>query len=83
MRKTQWVLGMGVGVLLACASAQPQRTAVAEASQDKNLICEEVPVTGSHIPRRVCRTAQQIQDEREQAQKERREANRTQTSESP
>ncbi|MDC0708666.1 hypothetical protein POL68_09315 [Stigmatella sp. ncwal1] len=79
MRKTQWVGGMGLGMLLACASTQPsQQTAVAVAPQDPNLVCEESRVTGSHIPRRVCRTAQQSKEEREQAQKERREANRTQ-----
>ncbi|WP_225413652.1 hypothetical protein [Stigmatella hybrida] len=71
------------GVLLACAGSQPQRKTAAASPQGKELICEETPVTGSHIPRRVCRSAQQVKEEREQAQKERREANRTDTGNNP
>jgi hypothetical protein len=36
---------------------------------DRTLICESVPVTGSHIPRKTCRTLRQVEKEREQAQK--------------
>ena len=50
---------------------QAEKTAAADAKKDpgKTLICEEVAVTGSHIPRKICRTVQQAQKEREQAEK--------------
>jgi hypothetical protein len=53
---------------------QAEKTAVADAKDAKKdpgstLICESVRVTGSHIPRKVCRTARQIEEEREAAQK--------------
>jgi negative regulator of sigma E activity len=80
---TGW-MGATAGLLLvACAGAQSPRKTAAAAPQDKNLICEETPVTGSHLPRRVCRSAEQVKQEREQAQKERREANRTETGNTP
>jgi hypothetical protein len=80
-----------MGLFLGCATASPQQTpsataqgtqkseaAAADAKQDPEdaLICEEVPMTGSHIPRKICRTARQIKKEREQAQKAVREADR-------
>jgi hypothetical protein len=48
-----------------------EKVAAADAKQDpdKTLICESVPVTGSHIPRKTCRTLRQVEKEREQAQK--------------
>lgn len=50
-------------------------TAVAKKDKDK-LVCESVQVTGSRIPKRVCRTQQQIDQERESAQKALRESER-------
>lgn len=44
-------------------------TADAKKNPDQTLICESVAVTGSHIPRKVCRTARQVEKEREDAQK--------------
>ncbi len=74
-----------MGLFLGCATAAPppqgsgataggvqkEQTAAADAKKDpeKTLICEEVPMTGSHIPRKVCRTQKQIDQERERAQK--------------
>ncbi|WP_224250149.1 hypothetical protein [Hyalangium gracile] len=72
-----------LGLLLGCAttSSSPQAPAataqgeqkkeqVADASKDDNaLVCEDIPVTGSHIPRRRCRTQRQARQEREAAQK--------------
>ncbi|WP_224372784.1 hypothetical protein [Hyalangium versicolor] len=74
-----------LGLLVGCATAAPptqtpaattqgaqkDQAAVADASKDSDnaLVCEEVPVTGSHIPRRICRTRRQIKQEKEQAQK--------------
>jgi hypothetical protein len=60
-------------------SQQAEKTAVADAKDakkdpDKTLICESVPVTGSHIPRKVCRTVRQVEEEREAAQKAIRDA---------
>lgn len=76
---------MWMGLMLGCATAAPpqqapgataqgtqqDKAAAAEAKKDpdKTLICESVPVTGSHIPRKVCRTARQVEKEREDAQK--------------
>jgi hypothetical protein len=80
LRKTGWVAAVGAGLLVACASAQPRRKVAAAAPQDNGLICEESPITGSHIPRRVCRSAQQVKEDREQAQKARSDGNRTQPS---
>jgi hypothetical protein len=72
-----------LGLILGCATASPpqqapgataqgvqqDKAAVAQKDPDNTLICEEVPMTGSHIPQRVCRTKRQIKQEREQAQK--------------
>ncbi|WP_245767162.1 hypothetical protein [Stigmatella erecta] len=71
------------GLVLACASAQPPRKTADAAPQGQELVCEETPVTGSHIPRRVCRSAQQMKEDRERAQKERQEASRTETGNNP
>lgn len=57
------------------ATAQSTQTeekaaaADAKKSPDQTLICESVAVTGSHIPRKVCRTARQVEKEREDAQR--------------
>ena len=53
---------------------QADKTVVADAKDGKGakkdtLICESVAVTGSHIPRKICRTARQVEEEREAAQK--------------
>jgi hypothetical protein len=41
-----------------------------KAKQDPNsLVCQSVRVTGSHLPKRVCRTVAQIEQEREAARK--------------
>jgi vancomycin resistance protein YoaR len=60
---------------------QADKTAVADAKDakkdpDRTLICESVKVTGSHIPRKVCRTARQVQEEREAAEKAIRDADK-------
>jgi len=59
-------------------SQQEDKAAVTEAKKDpdRTLVCESVPVTGSHIPRKVCRTLRQVEQEREAAQKALREADR-------
>lgn len=79
------MMGLGVGCATAAppqqapnATAQSQqadKTAVEGAKKDPDhtLVCESVPVTGSHIPRKVCRTLRQIEQEREAAQKALRE----------
>jgi len=48
-----------------------EKVAAAGSKQDpdRTLICESTPVTGSHIPRKTCRTLRQVEKEREQAQK--------------
>jgi hypothetical protein len=60
---------------------QAEKTAVADAKDakqdpDRTLICESIKVTGSHIPRKVCRTARQVQEEREAAEKAIRDADK-------
>jgi hypothetical protein len=62
----------------AAQSQQAEKTAVADAKKDPDttLICEDVPMTGSHIPRKVCRTLRQVESEREQAQKAVRDADK-------
>jgi hypothetical protein len=50
-------------------------TAVAKNDKDK-LVCTSEQVTGSRIPKRVCRTQEQIDRERESAQKALRESER-------
>lgn len=85
MKRTMFRVVVMMGLFLGCATAAPPQQAqgataqgqqadqaqVAEAKKDpdKTLICEEVPVTGSHIPRKICRTVQQMQKERDQAEK--------------
>ncbi len=81
MSKTSCVGVAMMGLLLGCATAAPppaptgsaqaaqQDKAAAPADADNELVCEEVPITGSHLPQRVCRTRRQIQREREAAQK--------------
>jgi hypothetical protein len=80
------MMGLGMGCATATpaqqapsATAQGQQAdkgAVADAKKDpdRTLICESVPVTGSHIPRKVCRTVRQVEQEREAAQKAVRDA---------
>ena len=58
---TQSAQGAQTGEKVADASAKQD--------PDRTLICESVPVTGSHIPRKTCRTLRQVEKEREQAQK--------------
>ena len=81
-----------IGLVLGCATAAPpqqssgataqgqqaDKTQVAEVKKDPDstLICEEVPVTGSHIPRKICRTLRQVQQERDQAEKAVRDADK-------
>lgn len=85
MKRTRFAGLAVMGFILGCATgspsqqapeasaqgAQKDKAAVAQASKDPNneLVCEEVEVTGSHIPRRICRTRKQVDQEREQAQK--------------
>lgn len=80
------IMGLGVGCATAAPpqqapnstaqSQQADKTAVADTKKDldRTLICESTPVTGSHIPRKVCRTLRQVEQEREAAQKAIREA---------
>jgi hypothetical protein len=82
------MMGLGVGCATATppqqapnATAQSQqadKTAVADAKKDPDstLICENVPVTGTRIPRKVCRTQRQVEQEREAAQKAIRDADK-------
>jgi uncharacterized lipoprotein YajG len=49
---------------------------VATVDKDKTLVCEDQQVTGSRIPKKVCRTLRQIEQEREAAQKSVRESER-------
>ena len=55
----------------AQSSLKEEKLEAANAKQDpdRTLICESIPVTGSHIPRKKCRTLRQVEQEREQAQK--------------
>jgi hypothetical protein len=80
VKKTSCVGVAMIGLLLGCATAAPppaptgsaqaaQQDKTAAADPDNELVCEEVPITGSHLPQRVCRTRRQIQREREAAQK--------------
>jgi hypothetical protein len=73
-----------VGLILAISCTTPagstrvaDATAEAAESQDGSLICETQKRTGSHIPRRVCRTREQVEQERLQAEEMIRRAERT------
>jgi hypothetical protein len=71
-----------LGLVLGCATAAPpqqapaaaqggqqqDKAAVAKQDPDHTLICEDAPMTGSHIPQRICRTQRQIKQDREKAQ---------------
>jgi hypothetical protein len=70
---------MGVGLFLGCATASPPeqtpstttqaaKTAPTKKVAKKDLICESYKVTGSHIRKEVCRTKEQMDAEREQAE---------------
>jgi hypothetical protein len=41
---------------------------LAQADQDKTVICQEDTPVGSHIPRRRCRTMREIEEERRKVQ---------------
>jgi hypothetical protein len=58
-------------------STQKDGTAVAAAKTDpdKTLICESETVTGTRIPKKVCRTQRQVDAEREAAEKAVRDGN--------
>lgn len=73
-----------MGLVLGCATASPSQQGAGTSGQDqqkekaaadakkaleRTLICEDVPVTGSHIPRKVCRTPEQVKKEREESQR--------------
>lgn len=62
----------------AQSAQKEEKAAAADAKQDpdRTLICESVAVTGSHIPRKTCRTLRQVEKEREQAQKSVQEADK-------
>ncbi len=83
MKRTRLGGVVMLGLVLGCATAAPQqqapaataqgapqqdKAAVAKQDSDRTLICEEVPMTGSHIPQRICRTQRQIKQDREKAQ---------------
>ena len=55
----------------AQSAQKEEKVAAAGTKQDpdRTLVCESVPVTGSHIPRKTCRTLRQVEQERERAQK--------------
>ncbi|KFE69202.1 hypothetical protein [Hyalangium minutum] len=55
----------------AQGTQKEEKAAAADAQKnpDPTLICESVAVTGSHIPRKVCRTARQVEKERDDAQR--------------
>lgn len=88
--------GLFLGCATASPTAQSaQSTSTAQATQQKNgakvasakkdpkegLICESYKVTGSHIRKQICRTKEQAEREREQAEKLLRDADRARPSE--
>jgi hypothetical protein len=62
----------------APSTQKDEKVAAADAKKDKDstLVCESVSVTGSRIPKKVCRTVRQIEQEREQAEKAIRDADK-------
>ncbi len=89
MTRLGWIAGLGLWVGCATApspspatkpqASQPLKStsATASAKNDKSkLICEDIKVTGTRIPKRVCRTAEQARAEREQAEKALQEGDR-------
>lgn len=88
MTRLGWCTGVGLFLGCATASPPPQSTsadpaaqkdgaAVAAAKQDpdKTLICESETVTGTRIPKKICRTQQQMDSDREAAEKAVRDGN--------
>jgi len=73
MRSRRWLV-LGASVLLAaCASkpvaetGEPKSTATAQqlAAADLDVVCRDIMITGTHFPKRVCRTKKewgQIED---------------------
>jgi hypothetical protein len=56
--------------LAACTSSSPQGSTTSHASGDgsgSGLICHEEQPTGSSISRKICRTPEQIEDDRKEA----------------
>ncbi|MDY7230809.1 hypothetical protein [Hyalangium rubrum] len=47
-----------------------------KADPDKTLVCEDKAITGTRIPKKICRTQRQVEQEREAAQKQVREGDR-------
>jgi len=54
-------------MLTACASSPNTVAADSTEKADDEMVCVREKQTGSHIPRKVCRSAAQIEQEREAA----------------
>jgi hypothetical protein len=58
-------------VVAACGSGSTQgpsaNTAASGSGSGSNLICKEETPTGSHFSREVCRTPEQVEDDRKDA----------------
>jgi hypothetical protein len=88
MTRLGWCAGVGLFLGCATASPPPQPTSAAQSTQkdgaaaatakqdpDQTLICESETVTGTRIPKKVCRTQRQVDAEREAAEKAVRDGN--------
>ena len=53
----------------ADSDAKPKSEAAKAKSDGERLICRNERPTGSHLSKRVCRTAAQIEEEREEAKR--------------
>jgi hypothetical protein len=67
MRPILLVVVAGV-VACAAAPAKPTAQPTATAGSGSGLVCTDEAPTGSTLTRRVCRTPEQIEDERRDAQ---------------
>jgi hypothetical protein len=89
MTRLGWCVG--VGLFLGCATASPPpestatkaqstqkdstATATAKKDPDKTLVCDSETVTGTRIPKKICRTQTQMDSDREAAEKTIRDGN--------
>jgi len=97
MTKLGWCIGIGFFLGCATASPPPSTTAqsgqslqgtssapataTAKKNKKEGLVCESYKVTGSHISKEICRTKEQVERDREQAEKLLREADRARPAE--
>lgn len=69
---------LSFALLMTTACAMNDATKVAEAKEnagDEDIICTRERVSGSNIPKVVCRTLKQIEQERRRTQEEMRAIN--------